>query len=82
MEEGEVCEAAKIFRQGPRDVSMVQVNARNNRNIRVIRCRCAVDAAVIADMGPFPVGCEVLWVGQDNMFPCLESYVSLLESGV
>lgn len=82
VEEGEVSQEAKFFWEGTGDVAVVEVDASDNGEVRVVGRRCTEDTGVAADVGAYPVRGEVLWVGCDLVFPCLESYKGLLEAGI
>ncbi|KAF1872595.1 hypothetical protein Lal_00016431 [Lupinus albus] len=37
---------------------MVEINASNSTDLRVIECRCTVNTSVVAHIGSNPVGCK------------------------
>lgn len=82
MKESEVGQEAEFFREGAGNIAVVEVNACYHGEVRVVRCLCAEDAGVAADVGSHPVRGEAFWVGCYLVFPCLESYESLLEARI
>ena len=77
VKESEVGEETKLFRQGAGDVGMIQVNSSNCCDMRIVRCRSAVDPLIVADIQAVPVGSKVLGIRKNQMLPCLESCVSI-----
>lgn len=82
VEESKVGEETELFRQMASDVSMVQVDSGDRRDIMIILGRCAVHPLVIADIQAIPVRSEVLGVRKNHMLPRLKSCVSTENSRV
>lgn len=61
---------------------MVEINTSNHPEFRVCRRRSTVDTHVRADMRTIPGGCEVKRVGENGLFPGLESNVGLANAGI
>ncbi|KAF0909790.1 hypothetical protein E2562_000111 [Oryza meyeriana var. granulata] len=82
MEQREIGEQAELRREVPRDVAVVEVHPDDGDHPSVPRQRRAEYAGVVANLGPHPVGGEVLGVGEDGLLlPRLQRHVRIPQPG-
>lgn len=82
MEQSQICQQAKLFRQIPGDVGVVEVDSGNCTDPRVVERRSTENSGVVADVGSDPVVGEIERIRENGLFPSLESYVGTSESRV
>ncbi|KAK2980526.1 hypothetical protein RJ640_003111, partial [Escallonia rubra] len=75
----ESCKRAKVINPswgGNEDVksygAMIEVNASYNLDFCVVGEWRAIYTGIVAYRGTNPIGSEVVWIGVDHVFPCLE----------
>lgn len=61
---------------------MVEIDAGDCSNVRVVRRPSTVNSGVMADIGSDPISSEVHRVGKNGLLPCLKSNVSVSNTRV
>uniref|UniRef100_K4ABB5 Uncharacterized protein n=1 Tax=Setaria italica TaxID=4555 RepID=K4ABB5_SETIT len=82
VEERHVGEEPQVVGEEPRDAAVVEVDAGDGEDVRVVGRRRAEDARVVAHEGAAPVGGQVLGVLGDGVLPRLQRDVRRVEAVV
>jgi len=82
VDERDVGEEADVVREETGDAAVVEVDAGDGEDVRVVQRRRAEDAGVVAHEGPAPVGGQVLGVLDDGVLPRLQRDVRRVEAVV
>lgn len=83
MEQCEIRQKTELLRQVPGDVSVVEIDAGDDAEVRIFERRGAEDASVaVADVGSGPVSGQIERIREDRLLPSLESNVGGSDSRV
>lgn len=82
VEQCKINEQAQLLWQVPSNVTVVEINAGDGSDLRVIECRSTENPSVVADIRSNPIGGEIQGVRENSFLPSLQCNISILDSGV
>lgn len=77
VEQCQIRQQPELLRQIPGDVAMVEIDAGNSPNLRVIKRRSTENTCVVAHIRSSPIRGEIERVGENRLLPSLKRYVRI-----
>lgn len=69
VEESKIREQSKLFRQVPSNVTVVEINASDSTNLRVIQCRSTENITVVTHIWSNPIERAIIRIRKNRLLP-------------